>query len=804
MKHKKIISLLLVISIIFACNLYFIYGENLDDGNQTLLEEQLESENQGEVSETDEALSSSEEKTKEEVTTNEEDKANNQGTPPMEENPYLDLSERNFYQAISITRTGIVDLSVDNTSDNVDSNEVTPYGLGNFYPDTYGVPIAGFSQTPSWIKKLPADKQNTIMMPDSTIPIGAGVAEKLNSNMTIASDGSVTFNRIPDKITNYGNIVRYTNDNAGYIAGRAIKTATLIRMETDSIQYGWNDLGGIPCIAVYPGFDFNVNPKGLAGITFNSMHPDQFSGDNPSARTVPLNSFVVDVEIRYKDTNEIVDKPLDILVSDLDILQNRFYMPESVHFDNSVTEFSTYDHTQLRYSSRSTMPEFTKGFVGSPNNKAVSGANSVFLRGGYAKTQNGKFRIGFTECNCSTFLNVGHTQFSTKPPTGKLKLKKTVASDEHLTSLCPEQYSLEGAEYTVYSDSSCSNKVGILKTTAQKKDTDGKLYAESNELELEFLNNEKEKTFYVKETKAPKGYRLDKTPYYEVVVKNGETKVLAVKDKPDFDPLTLKLQKQIPDGHPEFQKYLEGAEYTVRYYPKYYNNEAELQGIKPLRTWVFRTDKYGQILIQEKWKTGGDELFKDKNNRVVGLFGTYTFEETKAPSGFVKNDGLEIRTIKQGIKPDNIDATNAPVFSELPDPNMKHSITLTKKIKESDVYEPFGYPTAIFELKGMDIYGNKHTYRQTVTLDNSTLKNGYYSGSVTFDNLVAGEYTAREVKTSRYVLKEISNVSKNGIVKSDNTVDFELVNTEKGKATYENKISTWKDLSHRTVCINHF
>ena len=84
------------------------------------------------------------------------------------------------------------------------------------------------------------------------------------------------------------------------------------------------------------------------------------------------------------------------------------------------------------------------------------------------------------------------------------------------------------------------------------------------------------------------------------------------------------------------------------------------------------------------------------------------------------------------------------------------------------------------------------------------LKNGYYSGSVTFDNLEAGEYTAREIKISRYVLKGIGSVSENGKVKSDNTIDFELVNTEKGKATYENKISTWKNTSHNAVCVNHF
>lgn len=792
MKWKKRLAVLLAINLIFTCNLFFAYGEELVSSDNAVSEEVILNESEATTGEENTEGNKVPIGTEDEQSTESEKEVNETF---YEESKYIDLSET-FAESKAITKLGKIDLSVDNTSDNSDSllRSSPP-----FYPDSYGVPIAGFNQTPSWIKRVPNDKQNDIMKPANTIPIGAGTATRLNSNMTLTNDGSVTFSRIPDKVTNYGNIVQYTNDNAGYIAGRAIKSNTVIKMISDSTSSSY--LGERSCMAVYPGLDLNTN---LEGICFISMHPDQFSGDNPSIRSKPLNSFVVDVEIRYKDTNEIVDKPLEILVSDLDVLQNAFYVPESMHFDNSLVDFSTYDRTQLRYNSTSTMSEFTKGFVGSPNNTAVYGDDSIFVRGGHAKTRNGKFRVGFTECNCTTFLNVGAAEYTVKPPTGKLKLKKTVANDEHLTSLCPEQYTLAGAEYTVYSDSACSNKVGVLKTTAQKKGTDGKLYAESNELELEFKANEKEKTFYVKETKASKGYRLDKTPYYEVKVKSGETKVLPVKEKPDFDPLTLRLQKQIPDGHPEFQKYLEGAEYTVRYYPEFYTTEAEVKGKTPLRTWVFRTDSDGMILIADRWKVGGDQLFKNDKGVVLGLFGTYTFEETKAPSGFHKNTGLEIRQIKQGVTPPDINATNAPIFSELPDENMNHSITLTKKIKESDVYKAYGYPTAIFELKGMDIYGNEYTFRKSVTLDKSTLKNGYYSGSVTFDNLEAGEYTAREIKTSRYVLKGISSVSENGKVKSDNTIDFELVNTEKGKATYENKISTWKNTSHNAVCVNHF
>lgn len=77
-------------------------------------------------------------------------------------------------------------------------------------------------------------------------------------------------------------------------------------------------------------------------------------------------------------------------------------------------------------------------------------------------------------------------------------------------------YSLKGAEYGVYSDSSLSgaSKVGVLTT-----DENG----ESNTLTLNAG------TYYVRETTAPKGYALDKTAY-TITIKPNETYTLKVSD----------------------------------------------------------------------------------------------------------------------------------------------------------------------------------------------------------------------------------------------------------------------------------
>ena len=130
---------------------------------------------------------------------------------------------------------------------------------------------------------------------------------------------------------------------------------------------------------------------------------------------------------------------------------------------------------------------------------------------------------------------------------GYAKLKKITKSNKQLTDLCPEQYSLNGAEYGVYSDSGLKNLVGTLRTNES---------GDSNTIELV------EGVYYTKEIKAPKGYMLD-TKVYTINVKSGETSTLNVADEPLFDTLSLKIQKKIEEGADKNIS-LEGAEYTVK------------------------------------------------------------------------------------------------------------------------------------------------------------------------------------------------------------------------------------------------
>jgi hypothetical protein len=203
---------------------------------------------------------------------------------------------------------------------------------------------------------------------------------------------------------------------------------------------------------------------------------------------------------------------------------------------------------------------------------------------------------------------------------GYLTLIKETASNRELVNLCPENYSLAGATYRVSASPNMDQNAGELIVNA-----DGT----SNTISLPAG------TYYVKEITAPKGYNLD-TNVYTVTVSSAETATLRVKDEPKFDPLSFKLQKKTADTLDK-ELSLEGAEYTVKYYKE---KTEDTSGLTPFRTWVFRTDKNGYISLKDKWKIGGDELFKDADGIPVGLYGTYTFEETKAPAGYVKTDGI--------------------------------------------------------------------------------------------------------------------------------------------------------------------
>ena len=294
---------------------------------------------------------------------------------------------------------------------------------------------------------------------------------------------------------------------------------------------------------------------------------------------------------------------------------------------------------------------------------------------------------------------------------GNLTLLKETLNNKHLTDLCPENYSLAGATYRVSGSPNMDQNAGELVVNA-----DGT----SNTISLPAG------TYYVKEIVAPKGYNLD-TNVYTVTVTSGETATLRVKDEPKFDPLSIKIQKKSADT-PDKELSLEGAEYTVKYYKE---KTEDTTGLTPFRTWVFKTKNVNGLAVfslDDKYKIGGDELFKKENGIPVGLHGTYTFEETKAPKGFVKTEGI----ISTQIIDSNNQGQAVNVLKDVVD-NEKLITVEVDKVSEETTGVKTKIGGAIMQLKKAD-----GTVIETWTTEKDKSK--------VFKGLEAGKYILHEKK----------------------------------------------------------
>lgn len=369
-----------------------------------------------------------------------------------------------------------------------------------------------------------------------------------------------------------------------------------------------------------------------------------------------------------------------------------------------------------------------------------------YANNNYTKFKAETYCTDFTPPNSQPVFCINY-DFST----GYAKLKKVTKSNKHLTDLCPEQYTLAGAEYGVYADQGLSKLVGTFKTNAS---------GDSNTLELD------EARYYAKETKAPKGYKLD-TKVYTLDVKAGETTVLNVADEPLFDPLSLKIQKKREEGADKNLS-LEGAEYTVKYY-KAFLNEEQVKAATPFRTWIFKTDKNGVIAVHDNWKVGGDDLFKNDKGTPVGLKGTYTIEETKAPKGLARTEGI---ISLQQFTGEVVKAGPIPVMKDVTDveKTQKINIKVQKKDAETGEAKPQGYGSFAGAKFNVWMYD---PLQLMDVLVGTIITNENGTGELV--KLAPGVYTIEEIEAPSGYNKNPNKVKIEARVKEINTAYFDYI-----------------------------
>ena len=277
-----------------------------------------------------------------------------------------------------------------------------------------------------------------------------------------------------------------------------------------------------------------------------------------------------------------------------------------------------------------------------------------------------------------------------------------------------------------------------------------------------YIENLEWGTYYIKETKAPNGYKLDETEY-EVVV-DAKHITIDVKSVDETKKGSVVLTKYNEIG----KNTLEGAVFSL------YKNDGTV--VKEGLT----TDADGKV-------------------QVDGLeWGSYYFKETKAPQGY----GLSDEVVRFSV---NAMTANAIQELSMKDPLDSRVITVTKRIKAEDINFSNGNPSFVFCMTGTDIDSEEHEYNRIVTFTedyvaNNTGEDGYVSQTVTFSGFKAGNYEVHEEETSRYEFESITNV-KNGTIDGE-SVDFDMVNNEDGCCTYTNRNYEAQYFSHTSGVSN--
>ena len=231
--------------------------------------------------------------------------------------------------------------------------------------------------------------------------------------------------------------------------------------------------------------------------------------------------------------------------------------------------------------------------------------------------------------DCGGYIYIGEGQdlgqFWAKLAVGNGKIQKS--SSNTAVTKSNDCYSITGATYGVYSDKGCTKSVATL-TTDSNGNTDT--------VELRAA------TYFVKETKAPKGFQLDKN-VYTLTVKVGETAILKVSDTPKVTDALVELFKidmETSKSTAQGNASLEGAEFVWKYYDGYYTKE-NLPS-EPTRTWTTKTiaekDSKNEVhyitRLADAYKVSGDSFYT-QNGTICLPLGTITVEEKTAPKGYL-------------------------------------------------------------------------------------------------------------------------------------------------------------------------
>ncbi len=336
------------------------------------------------------------------------------------------------------------------------------------------------------------------------------------------------------------------------------------------------------------------------------------------------------------------------------------------------------------------------------------------------------------------FQNVAFTLIRTLDNVGELGyLDVQKVSENPVETEKNEYYSLQGAEFTIYDDKDCESedKVDTIVTNSNG-------YAKSNEIEA--------KTYWVKETKAPKGFKLD-TKTYTVEVEPDKTASIynttvsgkkVFEDKAQKGKFKLKKVSKCPEMTNDNKLYSDFSGATFEYY-----RDKECKKL------------VGKLTTNNDGEATTGELF----------FGKYYIKEISPPTlpegGYKKSDEILEVVVTPG-------SDISPVLIKFPDPPVEITFDILKEDPElNEAFKAQGDATlkgGLFSVKYYDIHADDSSGLSSDPLyewvfetdDNGVIKlepsGKWYNESKSKDPLIKCSHNGNYIfPEGTYVMEEI-------------------------------------------------
>lgn len=308
----------------------------------------------------------------------------------------------------------------------------------------------------------------------------------------------------------------------------------------------------------------------------------------------------------------------------------------------------------------------------------------------------------------------------------KVQVTKTSTAAQEILNL--KGYSLEGAEFGIYTDQACTHGLTTLRTVASGQTGVFTLPCQA----------EGTYTYWVREDKAPAGHIRNTTPKSFTVTlpaDAGKTIPVEMTNDPEFTQHSLDVIKRDSKGW-----VVPNAVFRVQYFDADTADSGRL-----VKTWYLRSDRQGHVYMDEWHVVEGrpeyrsDPFFTWNGNIVIPIGGYLQLTEVEAPAEYIVDSTpmgfATTRTVKlthrwrNTLEPCRINLKKFDTNGRTPLAGVTFELTF---VKESESYTADADPS----------------FNRLLREGQSVQRTTNASGEISFDNLDQGTYRITEVKTT--------------------------------------------------------